>query len=62
MVLAACTAALPTTDSASSGASPGSGGEIQRQSAASSEELVPYAAPMNYPENWPEITRKRQGE
>jgi len=63
-ILVACNAAPPMSDSVYSGPTVGDGrsGPIERQGSSSSEELSPYAAPMIYPENWAEITRKRQGQ
>jgi type II secretory pathway component GspD/PulD (secretin) len=37
------------------------GQEIMRQNIDSAEHLIPYADLMVYPDNWPEITRKRGG-
>ena len=63
-ILVACNAAPPMADSVFYGPTVGDGqsGAMERQGSSSSEELSPYAAPMIYPENWSEITRKRQGQ
>jgi len=37
------------------------GQEVMRQAIDSEEHLIPYADLMVYPDNWPEITRKRGG-
>ncbi|HEY4329477.1 MAG TPA: hypothetical protein VGN88_07060 [Phycisphaerae bacterium] len=37
------------------------GQEVMRQNIDSAEHLIPYADLMVYPDNWPEITRKRGG-
>ena len=37
------------------------GQEMMRQSIANDEIMIPYADLMVYPDNWPEITRKRGG-
>ena len=62
-IMVACNAAPPVPDSVSSGRtlSNGQSGQLERPSMSSTEELSPYTAPMIYPENWPEITRQRQG-
>ena len=36
------------------------GQEVMRQNIDSAEHLIPYADLMVYPDNWPEITRRRQ--
>lgn len=38
------------------------GTEVMNQSIASAEHLIPYADLMVYPDNWPEITRARNGQ
>ncbi len=36
--------------------------ELVQQSIMSSEELIPYSQLLIYPEDWPELSRRRQGE